>query len=80
MSELEAIVQELARRVAREELARAAPAWEWLSVSEAAALLGCTVKAIYSKLDRGTLTRHRFDGHVYVSRRELDMLIRESRG
>jgi hypothetical protein len=80
VSDLENLVLELARRVVREELARHAPAWEWLSVSDAAELLGCTAKAVHSKFDRGVLTRHKFDGHVYVSRREIDALIREARG
>lgn len=78
MSTLEAHVRDLARQVVRDELARHAPAWEWLSVEQAAELLGCTRKAIYSKLDRGALTAHRFDGRVYVSRRELDEAIRKA--
>jgi excisionase family DNA binding protein len=78
MSELEAQVRELARQVVREELARHAPAWEWLVVERAAELLGITRKAVYSKIARGTLTAHRFDGRVYVSRRELDETIRKA--
>jgi excisionase family DNA binding protein len=80
VSELETLVQELARQVVRDELARHSPAWEWLSVSDAAALLRCQPKTIYSKIDRGVLTGHRFDGRVYVSRRELDTAIREAPG
>lgn len=80
MSELETLVQELARQVVRDELARHSPAWEWLSVTDAASLLGCSPKAVHSKLDRGVLTKHRFDGRIYVSRSELDALIREAAG
>jgi excisionase family DNA binding protein len=80
VSELDGLVRELAREVVRDELARHAPAWEWLSVADAATLLGCTAKAIHSKVERGVLTRHRFDGRLYVSRRELDTLIRKAAG
>jgi excisionase family DNA binding protein len=80
VSDLEALVEELARRVVRQELARHVPTWNWLSPESAAELLGCAPKTIYSKLDRGILTRHKLDGRVYVSRRELDQLIREARG
>ena len=78
MSELEAHVRELARQVVRDELARHAPAWEWLTVEQAAELLGVTAKAVYSKLERGVLSSHRFDGRVYISRREVDAAIRSS--
>jgi len=78
VSGLEDHVRELARQVARDELARHAPAWEWLTVEQAAHLLGTSRKAIYSKLDRGALAAHRFDGRVYVSRRELDEAIRRA--
>ncbi len=75
---LDALVAEVARRVVREELRRHAPEWEWLTVEQAAALLGCTSKAVYSKIDRGVLRAHRFDGRVYLSRRELDEAIRKA--
>jgi excisionase family DNA binding protein len=78
MSDLEAHVRELARQVVRDELVRHAPAWEWLTVEQTAELLGVTAKAVYSKLERGALASHRFDGRIYVSRRELDEAIRDS--
>ncbi|MGH3143527.1 MAG: helix-turn-helix domain-containing protein [Gaiellales bacterium] len=62
----------------RDELARHAPACEWITVEQAAALLGVTAKAVYSKLKRGALTAHRFDGRVYLSRCELDEAIRDA--
>jgi hypothetical protein len=77
VSEIEALVRELARAVVRDELKRIAPEWEWLALPEAAKLLGCTVKAVRGKFDRGVLTKHTFDGHVYASRTEIDRLIRE---
>ena len=79
MSALEADVREIARLVVRDELARHAPEWEWLTVDAAAELLQCTPKAIRGKLERGVLEAHRFDGRVYLSRRELDEAIRTSR-
>lgn len=78
MSELEAHVRELARQVVRDELARHAPSWEWLSVEQAAELLGVTAKAVYSKLERGVLTARRFDGRLYLARHELDEAIRKA--
>ena len=78
MSELEGLVRDLARAVVRDELARHAPEWEWLTVDAAAELLGTTPKAIRGKLERGVLEAHRFDGRVYVSRRELDEAIRKA--
>jgi excisionase family DNA binding protein len=78
VSELEAHVRELARQVVREELRRHAPTWEWLTVERAAELLGVTPKAVYAKLARGVLRPHRFDGRVYLSRRELDEAIRRA--
>lgn len=78
MSDLERLVAELARRVVREELARLAPEWEWLTVGQAAELLGCSEKAIRARVDRGTLVAHRLDGRLYLSRRELDEAIREA--
>jgi excisionase family DNA binding protein len=78
VSELESLVQELARQVVRDELARHAPEWDWLPIARAAELLGVTSKAVYSKIERGALTAHRFDGRVYLSRRELDAAIREA--
>jgi excisionase family DNA binding protein len=75
---LEAGVRELARQVVREELARMAPEWEWLTIAAAAELIGTTPKAIRGKLERGVLEAHRFDGRVYVSRRELDEAIRKA--
>lgn len=78
MSALEAHVRELARQVVRDELGRHAPEWEWLTVDAAAELLSTTPKAIRGKLERGVLTAHRFDGRVYVSRRELDEAIRKA--
>lgn len=80
MSELETAIRELARQVVHDELARHAPTWEWLTVADAAKLLGCEPKTVYSKIERGVLTGHKFDGRVYLSRRELDALIREARG
>ena len=79
MSELEANVRELARQVVRDELARHTPAWEWLTVDQASELLDTTPKAIRGKLERGVLEAHRFDGRVFVSRRELDEAIRSAR-
>jgi len=76
VSALEAHVRELARQVVRDELARHVPAWEWLTVDQAAELLGCTPKAIRGKLERGVLVAHRLDGRLYLSRRELDEAIR----
>lgn len=78
MSALETHVRDLARQVVRDELARHSPEWEWLTVDQAAKLLGCTPKAIRGKLERGVLEAHRFDGRVYVSRRELDEAIRKA--
>lgn len=78
MSALESDVREIARQVIRDELARHAPAWEWLTVDQAAELLSTTPKAIRGKLERGVLEAHRFDGRVYVSRRELDEAIRKA--
>lgn len=78
MSELEAHVRELAREVVREELRRHAPEWEWLTVERAAELLGVTPKAVYAKVSRGVLRAHRFDGRIYLSRRELDQAIRRT--
>jgi excisionase family DNA binding protein len=78
VSALEADVREIARQVVREELARIKPEWEWLTVDAAAELAGCTPKAIRGKLERGVLEAHRFDGRVYVSRRELDEAIRRA--
>lgn len=78
MSALEATVREIARAVVREELARHAPEWEWLTVDAAAELMGTSTKAIRGKLERGVLEAHRFDGRVYVSRRELDEAIRKA--
>lgn len=78
MSDLEGLVRELARQVVRDELARHAPEWEWLPIAQAAELLGVSAKAVYSKIERGALTAHRFDGRVYLSRRELDATIREA--
>jgi excisionase family DNA binding protein len=78
VSALEADVREIARQVVRDELARHAPEWEWLTVDAAAELLQCTPKAIRGKLERGVLEAHRFDGRVYVSRRELDEAIRKA--
>jgi excisionase family DNA binding protein len=78
VSALETHVRELARQVIRDELARHAPAWEWLTVDQAAELLSTTPKAIRGKLARGVLEAHRFDGRVYVSRRELDEAIRKA--
>ncbi len=80
LSALEAHVRDLARQVVRAELARHTPQWEWLTVDAAAELLGCTPKAIRGKLERGMLEAHRFDGRVYVSRRELDEAIRRAPG
>ena len=80
MTELDAVVSEIARRVVRDELERLAPQWEWLTIAEAAERLGVTAKAINSKIDRGVLTKHKFDGHRYVSGRELDALIRGGKG
>jgi excisionase family DNA binding protein len=79
MSELEDLVREIARTVVRDELERLAPTWEWLPIAEAAGLLGVTPKAVYSKIKRGALTAHRFDGRVYLSRSELDAAIRGSK-
>ena len=78
MSALEAHVRELARQVVRDELARHAPEWEWLTVDQAAELLSTTPKAIRGKLERGALEAHRFDGRIYLSRRELDDAIRKA--
>lgn len=78
MSDLETHVAELARRVVREELARHTPMWDWLTVDRAAELLGCTPKAIRGKIDRDVLTAHRWDGRVYLSRRELETAIRKA--
>jgi excisionase family DNA binding protein len=78
VSALDATVRELARQVVREELARHTPEWEWLTVDAAAELLGTTPKAIRGKLERGVLEAHRFDGRVYLSRRELDEAIRKA--
>jgi len=77
---LETHVREIARQVFRDELARHVPEWEWLTVDAAADLLGTTPKAIRGKLERGVFEAHRFDGRVYVSRRELDEAIRKARG
>jgi excisionase family DNA binding protein len=78
VSALEAHVRELARQVVRDELARHAPAWEWLTIPQAAELLGCSEKAIRGKLARGVLEAHRLDGRLYLSRRELDEAIRKA--
>lgn len=80
MSELESLVRELARQVVRDELARAAPAWEWLDVPATAGLLGCSTKAVYSKIERGVLTPHKFDSRIYLSRQEIDTAIRKATG
>jgi excisionase family DNA binding protein len=79
MSELENLVRELARAVVRDELERLAPTWDWLTIAQAADLLGCSPKAVYSKIKRGTVTAHRHDGRVFVSRKELDAAIRGAR-
>jgi excisionase family DNA binding protein len=78
VSELEGHVRELARQVVRDELARHAPAWEWLTVAQAADLLGVSQKAVRGKLARRVLVAHRLDGRLYVSRRELDEAIRKA--
>jgi excisionase family DNA binding protein len=76
VSELEALVRELARQVVREELARHEPEWEWLTIAQAADLLGITPKGVHSKIERGTLKPYRHDGRVFLKRRELDAAIR----
>ncbi|HWQ25035.1 MAG TPA: helix-turn-helix domain-containing protein [Gaiellaceae bacterium] len=75
---LEDALREFTRQVVRDELARQAPAWEWLTVAQAAELLGVSPKAVYSKVERGALRPHRFDGRLYLSRRELDDAIRSA--
>ncbi len=77
MSELEAVVRSLAQQEVLDALSRHAPSWEWLTVDQTAGLLGVTRKAVYSKIERGAVPGHRFDGRVYISRAELDEAIRD---
>ncbi len=76
MSDLEDII----RRIVREELAAAAndqqPASEYLSTTEAAALARVTPGTIRRWIREGELTRHAAGAHVRVKRDELEAFLR----
>ena len=64
------------RQAVREELAGLTQPREWLTPEEVGVELSLAVSTVYSKIKRGTIPAHGFDGRLYVSRTELDAALR----
>lgn len=70
-------IEEVLRDLVREAMADYQPPKEWLTPAEVARYLGLTnVSTVYAKIRRGVIPAHEFDGRQYVSRTELDAMIR----
>jgi excisionase family DNA binding protein len=50
----------------------------WVTLDQAAELLGTTADALRKRIERGTLPAHKFEGRWYIEVAVLDRLIRES--
>jgi excisionase family DNA binding protein len=68
----ELVDQELERRLAT--IVEQAPARKWLTIAEAAELLGCTPDAVRMRVQRGRLEHRRQGRRVYVSAESVDRL------
>jgi excisionase family DNA binding protein len=75
------LVEQIAARAAEiaVERLRAEPESEFLTVAEAAALIGATPQRIYDLRSDGRLTRHGDGGRALVARAELVDLVRKGR-
>jgi excisionase family DNA binding protein len=70
-------IEETLRSVVREAMADYGAPKEWLTPGEVAIYLGLTSgSTVYAKIRRGVIPAHEFDGRLYVSRSELDAVIR----
>jgi excisionase family DNA binding protein len=50
----------------------------WVTLDQAARLLGTTADAVRKRIERGTLPARKFEGRWYIEVAVLDRLIRES--
>lgn len=71
---VEAIAR-VAAELVLERLDTAAPAGDWLTIDEAAAVLRCKARRIYDLRSSGRLGRYSEGGRALVSRRELVALV-----
>jgi excisionase family DNA binding protein len=70
-------IEETLRDAVRQAMADYRPPKEWLTPGEVANYLGLTSgSTVYAKIRRGVIPAHEFDGRLYISRSELDAVIR----
>lgn len=72
-------IEDTIRAAVREAISEAVkPQAEWLAPHEVATMLGLKPQTVYSKIKRGVIPAHDFDGRLYVSRSELDAAMRSA--